>query len=68
MPRTYVTIRSSADSKGNPEANLALANARGKEVETYLRELGVSAKRLRVLDAIPTGKVGVTIELGQLPY
>jgi flagellar motor protein MotB len=68
MPRTYVTIISNADPRGNLEANLALANARGKEVQAYLHELGVDSKRIRVLEAKASGKVGVTLELGQLPY
>lgn len=68
MPRTYVSIRATADQRGNLEANLRLANDRSQEVEKFLREQGIDPKRMRVLEAKPTDKASVVIELGQLPY
>ena len=68
MPRTYVTIRGNADSKGNADANVALAQSRAQAVGKFLLDLGMDPHRVRVPKATPTGRSSVSLEVGQLPY
>jgi peptidoglycan-associated lipoprotein len=44
-----VTIEGHCDEKGTSEYNLALGERRAKEAVKYLKELGISAKRMKTV-------------------
>lgn len=76
FPRYYVTIRGSARSDGDAEANRALAELRANAAAGYLKSKGIEVIRLRVVAASPeTGLAGtsgeaqtVTFTVGQVPF
>jgi flagellar motor protein MotB len=66
--RFYVVIRGNASLRGSLEQNKILAQQRAKVAEEYLIEHGVDANRIRAIGVEPSGKIGVSFVLGQLPY
>jgi outer membrane protein OmpA-like peptidoglycan-associated protein/ABC-type nitrate/sulfonate/bicarbonate transport system substrate-binding protein len=72
MPTTYIRIVGHARADGDPEANLALANARAQAVQEQLTAAGVPRSRLRAEAAKPAGDGGsqqsVSFDLGIAPF
>lgn len=68
----YVTVVGHARSEGDPEANLALAQARAESAALYLTSHGVNPNRVRAVGAKPSGNQGaaqsVTFALMQPSY
>ncbi len=67
-PTYYLRIRGSATKQGNIQANQELATKRASAAEEYLKSLGVSSSRMRVVAGETTGQTRVSFELGQVDY
>ena len=68
FPTYYLQIRGNASTKGDPEANKALAMARAKAAEDYLLSAGIVGQRMKSIAGEPTGSTSVTFVLGETPY
>jgi outer membrane protein OmpA-like peptidoglycan-associated protein len=68
FPTYYLLICGNASTKGDLEANKALAMSRAKAAEDYLLSAGVSQQRMKSIAGEPTGSTSVTFVLGETPY
>ncbi len=70
FPQYYLLIVGNSTAKGDPEANLALAQQRSEAVGEYLTTLGVGVNRVKAKAAPPTKKTtsSVSFVVGQRPY
>lgn len=71
LPSFYLTVVGQAVREGDPDANLALAEARAKAVREQLVADGVEAARVRAVSQAPGASASsstVRFELGQKPY
>ncbi len=66
--RYYVIVRGNASLIGDAAANKKLAEARAREVESYLSQHGVDADRIRAVGVEPSGSTSVSFLLGEVPY
>ncbi|NBS41841.1 OmpA family protein, partial [bacterium] len=68
----YITVVGHARADGDPEANLALAQARADTAKDYLTAHGISQNRVRAVGVKPSGNQGsaqtVSFALMQQPY
>jgi len=70
FPQYYLLIVGNSTAKGDPQANLELAQQRSEAVGKYLTTLGVGENRLKAKAAPPTKKTtsSVSFVVGQRPY
>lgn len=68
FPRYYLMVRGNASSRGNAQANRALAKQRADAALQYLLDKGLPAARLRAVEGEITGQTSVTFVLGEMPY
>lgn len=72
LPAFYLTVVGQARAEGDPEANLALAEARAEAARAHLIAAGIAKHRVRAVAAPPVDAGGaaqtVRFELGQRPY
>ena len=68
----YITVVGHARAEGDPEANLALAQARAQAAADYLTAKGIAKSRVRAIGAKPSGNQGraqeVSFAIMQQPY
>ncbi len=67
-PQYYLMVRGNAGSRGDAEANRALAKQRADAALQYLMSKGVVERRMRAIDGEITGNMSVTFILGQPAY
>ncbi len=67
-PQYYLMVRGNAGSRGDPEANRALAKQRAEAALQYLLSKGIAQQRIRAVDGELTGAMSVTFILGQPAY
>jgi len=70
FPHYYLLVVGNSTAKGDPQANLKLAQHRSEAVENYLITLGIGSNRLKAKAAPPTTKTtsSVSFVVGQRPY
>ncbi len=70
FPQYYLMVVGNSTAKGDPQANLALAQQRSDAVGEFLASLGVGANRVKAQAAPPTNKTtsSVSFVVGQRPY
>lgn len=70
FPQYYLMVVGNSTAKGDPEANLALAQQRSDAVGEYLATLGVTSTRLKAKAAPPNNRTtsSVSFVVGQRPY
>lgn len=70
FPQYYLLIVGNATAKGDPQANLELAQQRSDAVRGYLATLGVGSNRIKAKAAPPTSRTtsSVSFVVGQRPY
>ncbi len=70
FPQYYLLIVGNSTAKGDPQANLELAQKRSEAVGKYLVTLGVGVNRVKAKAAPPTKKTtsSVSFVVGQRPY
>ena len=70
FPQYYLLVVGNATAKGDPQANLDLAQQRSEAVGEYLATLGVGVNRVKAKAAPPTNKTtsSVSFIVGQRPY
>ncbi len=68
FPRAYVFVRGNADSRGDLEANQALAQRRAEAARRYLIDAGISENRVKAVGGEPSDRSSVSFVLGQPPY
>lgn len=70
FPQYYLLVVGNSTAKGDPEANLALAQQRSDAVGKYLATLGVGINRVKAKAAPPTNTTmsSVSFVVGQRPY
>ncbi|MHA2279840.1 MAG: OmpA family protein [Promethearchaeota archaeon] len=66
----YLLVVGNSTAKGDPKANLALAQQRSDAVTEYLSTLGVSSNRVKAKAAPPNNRTtsSVSFVVGQRPY
>ena len=70
FPQYYLLVVGNATAKGDPQANLELAQQRSEAVGQYLTTLGVGTNRVKAKAAPPTRKTtsSVSFVVGQRSY
>jgi outer membrane protein OmpA-like peptidoglycan-associated protein len=70
FPQYYLLVVGNATAKGDPAANLALAQQRSDAVKEYLSTLGVTPNRLKAMAGAPNNRTtsSVSFIVGQRPY
>ncbi len=68
FPQYYLTVRGSAASSGNLDANMKLAIERASAAMKWLVGHGVSPQRIRSEASKPNGSTTVLFILGEMPY
>lgn len=67
-PQYYLTVRGNTSSKGDIDANRALAEQRAKSASDYLKSKGVHENRIHIETSDPNGSSTVAFILGEMPY
>jgi outer membrane protein OmpA-like peptidoglycan-associated protein len=67
-PQYYLTVRGSASTKGDPQANRELAAKRASTAVEYLLSIGMAKERLRAVEGGLSGETRVTFQVVQVPY
>jgi len=67
-PQYYLTVRGNTSSKGDVDANRALAEQRAKSASDYLKSKGVHENRIHIETSDPNGSSTVAFILGEMPY
>jgi flagellar motor protein MotB len=67
-PQYYLQVRGSASTKGNPQANKALAAKRAETVLEYLLSIGMSRERMKAVEGDLSGETRVSFQVVQVPY
>ena len=67
-PQYYLTVRGNTSSKGDADANRALAEQRAKIALDYLKSKGVHPDRMNAESSNPNGSTTVAFILGEMPY
>jgi outer membrane protein OmpA-like peptidoglycan-associated protein len=68
FPLYYLTIAGNAGSKGDAEANRALAKQRAAATLQYLQSKGIPVARMRTVEGEVNGDMSVTFRLGQTTF
>jgi flagellar motor protein MotB len=67
-PQYYLTVRGNTSSKGDVDANRALAEQRAQAASDYLKSKGIAESRIYIETSHPNGSTTVAFILGEMPY
>lgn len=68
FPTYYCLVKGDASTKGDLDANQALALGRANAAKEYLISQGIHKDRIRAVAGMPSGDTEVRFQLGEAPY